>query len=395
MALGINSFYSKSRLVNGSENIKVLRHPDHTKVGVYLWAHHEKIVVIDQSIAFVGGIDLCYGRWDDDVHRLTDLGSLGPASNAGSMKKKTSSTPTDNNFFPVKGFPVRSLQEPDIIISAAPDPPPPPSPPLPQLQPGDSLLITRPVSEKLKCNTPDLERKSNVFDRTSNVFDKIKDNVKNKGKEVMNLFYNPSESETPTELNETKTVEIQINDYTIDDLDGSIKLWQGKDYTNFIVKDFSNLDAPYVDLVDRRSTPRMPWHDIAVVIQGAAARDAARHFIERWNATKLQKARKNNSYPYLLPKSYKIPFPYKRFDNLQDFNVTCQMLRSVSCWSCGFLDPESFEQSIHNAYVDTINRAQHYIYIENQFFVTLSCISNVVHNQIGDALFNRITRAHR
>lgn len=45
------------------------------------------------------------------------------------------------------------------------------------------------------------------------------------------------------------------------------------------------------DLVDRNTTPRMPWHDIGVVVQGAAARDVARHFIQRWNAIKLEKAR--------------------------------------------------------------------------------------------------------
>lgn len=55
--------------MGASENIKVLRHPDHAKAGVFLWAHHEKIVVVDQTYAFVGGIDLCYGRWDDDKHR--------------------------------------------------------------------------------------------------------------------------------------------------------------------------------------------------------------------------------------------------------------------------------------------------------------------------------------
>ncbi|PSN44188.1 Phospholipase D1 [Blattella germanica] len=70
MALGINSYYSKQRLVaTHPSNVKVLRHPDHAKVGVFLWAHHEKIVVVDQSYAFLGGIDLCYGRWDDQEHR--------------------------------------------------------------------------------------------------------------------------------------------------------------------------------------------------------------------------------------------------------------------------------------------------------------------------------------
>lgn len=42
------------------------------------------------------------------------------------------------------------------------------------------------------------------------------------------------------------------------------------------------------DLVDRSRTPRMPWHDIGCVVQGAAARDVARHFIMRWNAIKVR-----------------------------------------------------------------------------------------------------------
>lgn len=55
---------------------QVMRHPDHVSSSVYLWAHHEKLVIVDQSVAFVGGIDLAYGRWDDDEHRLTDVGSV-------------------------------------------------------------------------------------------------------------------------------------------------------------------------------------------------------------------------------------------------------------------------------------------------------------------------------
>jgi phospholipase D1/2 len=52
-----------------NQNIKVLRHPEHFIDGVFLWSHHEKCVIIDQSVAFTGGIDLCFGRWDDDTHR--------------------------------------------------------------------------------------------------------------------------------------------------------------------------------------------------------------------------------------------------------------------------------------------------------------------------------------
>lgn len=37
-----------------------------------MWSHHEKILVVDQSIAYVGGLDLCYGRMDTNNHPLFD-----------------------------------------------------------------------------------------------------------------------------------------------------------------------------------------------------------------------------------------------------------------------------------------------------------------------------------
>lgn len=50
-----------------------MRHPHRSLVGgEFLWSHHEKIVVIDEAVAFIGGIDLCYGRMDNNDHRLKD-----------------------------------------------------------------------------------------------------------------------------------------------------------------------------------------------------------------------------------------------------------------------------------------------------------------------------------
>ena len=72
LALELQSLRTELVLTeNGTNpNIKVVRHPRNTATTLTFWSHHEKCVVIDQSAAFVGGIDLCLGRWDDDEHKF-------------------------------------------------------------------------------------------------------------------------------------------------------------------------------------------------------------------------------------------------------------------------------------------------------------------------------------
>ena len=72
-ASNYNSLHAKNTLQSRNPNIKVVRHPHRSVVGgEFLWSHHEKIVCIDQEIAFIGGLDLCFGRMDTSEHRLTD-----------------------------------------------------------------------------------------------------------------------------------------------------------------------------------------------------------------------------------------------------------------------------------------------------------------------------------
>lgn len=42
------------------------------------WSHHEKLVIIDEKIGFLGGIDLCYGRFDNSNHYLFDKFNMFP-----------------------------------------------------------------------------------------------------------------------------------------------------------------------------------------------------------------------------------------------------------------------------------------------------------------------------
>jgi phosphatidylserine/phosphatidylglycerophosphate/cardiolipin synthase-like enzyme len=74
--LGNESLKSKISLESlNSHNIYVIRHPNKLIGGstALLWSHHEKIVVIDRKVGFVGGIDPCFGRWDDEEHLLSDV----------------------------------------------------------------------------------------------------------------------------------------------------------------------------------------------------------------------------------------------------------------------------------------------------------------------------------
>lgn len=39
---------------------------------VEFWSHHEKVVVVDNHRACIGGLDICFGRWDTQNHPLAD-----------------------------------------------------------------------------------------------------------------------------------------------------------------------------------------------------------------------------------------------------------------------------------------------------------------------------------
>ncbi len=148
------------------------------------------------------------------------------------------------------------------------------------------------------------------------------------------------------------------------------------------------------DQFDRTEIPRMPWRDEAFVVFGHSARDLARHFIQRWNQVKREKVKQNSIYPFLLPKGYTEEYNYNH-DWFKDplFSCNVQFTRSMDNWSGGICQ---IENSILKAYCDLIRNAEHYIYIENQFFVTTTEPEKdmEVKNAIGYELCQRIKKAH-
>ena len=67
LSLNNDSEHAELTLEALHPNIKVIRHPN---VVVSLWSHHEKMILIDKSILFMGGLDLCWGRMDGNNHPL-------------------------------------------------------------------------------------------------------------------------------------------------------------------------------------------------------------------------------------------------------------------------------------------------------------------------------------
>ena len=167
------------------------------------------------------------------------------------------------------------------------------------------------------------------------------------------------------------------------------QLFPGKDYSNPRVQDFFKLHEPYEEMYDRGRVPRMPWHDIAMQVVGQPARDLTRHFVQRWNYVRRGR-RPTRPTPFLLPP----PDCSKEELDAAGLSGTCevQMLRSASTWSLGI---EDTEHSIQSAYIKMIEESDHFVYMENQFFVTSTeTLNTKMVNRIGDALVERIIRAH-
>ncbi len=164
---------------------------------------------------------------------------------------------------------------------------------------------------------------------------------------------------------------------------------------------------------------RMPWHDVHMGLIGDCVVDIAEHFALRWNFIKRDKYKRDEGVDYLClttrsradgsnpdedliaiqrpshPVGKYIEHPLSPLEGKGLKNagtVHAQLVRSSDDWSSGILT----DHSIQNAYREVIESAQHYVYIENQFFITSTGEhQSPIHNQIGRAIVNACVRAHK
>ncbi|KAL4570832.1 hypothetical protein LXL04_026495 [Taraxacum kok-saghyz] len=151
--------------------------------------------------------------------------------------------------------------------------------------------------------------------------------------------------------------------------------------------------------------PREPWHDLHCRIEGPAAYDVLQNFEERWlRASKPRGLSKMTKFFDVLLKVDKIPdilgindARYTSEKDPEGWHV--QVFRSIdsnSVKGLGFpKDPKDaksknlicgknvlIDMSIHTAYVKAIRTAQHFIYIENQYFLG-SSYNWATHKSLG------------
>ncbi|VUZ38993.1 unnamed protein product [Hymenolepis diminuta] len=176
----------------------------------------------------------------------------------------------------------------------------------------------------------------------------------------------------------------------------------------------------------------MPWHDVGIGLNGKIVSDFARHFIQRWNALRKRKAKRERKRfsvsripPVLIPMEPANPKLAARLHKLGGVGSCCdslispqtalktQALRSVSHWSLVStrgakanmiacrkdIDARvNTEHSIQDAYVKAISSAENFIYIENQYFISFMQdpdSSPSVRNKITQAIYDRVVRAYK
>ncbi|XP_043811423.1 phospholipase D zeta 1 isoform X2 [Manihot esculenta] len=83
-------------------------------------------------------------------------------------------------------------------------------------------------------------------------------------------------------------------------------VWPGKDYYNPRESEPNSWEDTMKDELDRGKYPRMPWHDVHCALWGPPCRDIARHFVQRWNYAKRNKALYEESIPLLMPQQHMV-----------------------------------------------------------------------------------------
>ncbi|XP_021282622.1 phospholipase D zeta 2 isoform X2 [Herrania umbratica] len=382
IALKINSLYSKKLLRNIHENVRVLRYPDHLSTGIYLWSHHEKLVIVDYQICFIGGLDLCFGRYDTVEHRVGDCPPITwpgkdyynpresePNSWEESMKDelergKYPRMPWHDVHCALWGPPCRDVARHFVQRwNHAKRNKAPHEQTIPLLMPQHHMVLPHymgnreiDIDSKGEDHPIDLSRQDSFSSRSP--FEDIP-------------LLLPQESDGLVVSNGDRKLNGLLSKHdplSLEHGDHGSSLYSHNSEVDSLGSDTQiKVTADDHHSMDPRSnleSNEMPQSDMEVSD-------------EWWETT----VNDNNDasadeYGETGPRTA----------------CHCQVIRSVSQWSAG---TSQTEDSIHSAYCSLIEKAEHFIYIENQFFISGLAEDEIIQNRVLEALYQRILRAYK
>ncbi|XP_050223609.1 phospholipase D zeta 1-like [Mercurialis annua] len=365
IALKINSMYSKKMLLNIHENVRVLRYPNHFSAGIYLWSHHEKLVIVDYQICFMGGLDLCFGRYDTKEHRVGDC---------------------PPHIWPGKDYYNPRESEPNSWEDTMKD----------ELHRGK---YPRMPWHDVHCALwgPACRDVARHFIQRWNHAKRSKA----PNEQTIPLLMPQQHMVLPHYMGisreidiENKTAGKKLKDMARED---SFSLFPLQDVPLLLPQE---ADAPVPSCENKNFN----------------CLDQQTGYCENFSFS-LHKSKVENPVPGTVPKGFAVEVNSLNIQrNSQksevcsvtseedDHNISscgqvgprtacrCQVIRSVGQWSAG---ASQTEESIHNAYCSLIEKAEHFIYIENQFFISGLSGDEIIQNRVLDALYKRILLAHK
>uniref|UniRef100_UPI003D31B525 phospholipase D-like domain-containing protein n=1 Tax=Citrobacter freundii TaxID=546 RepID=UPI003D31B525 len=277
------------------------------------FSHHQKCVIVDESVAFIGGIDLAYGRYDEYNGEGDGYNLKADAEGRLGMNRYNSCIPY-----------IEPAKESGSVDTVRYDP----------------------VLEDVISPSENLPDKAGLEDLSGSLQSDV--------------------------LNKLQSEGIQ---HIISAVQGHHQ-WQSPDKDNN-EKDEKNRERELYHYLDASVQPRMPWQDYHIRIKGPAVDDLTRNFVLRWNSyTDREKSNVlQTTKPYLQYSSgYHSPKAGScQIQVLRSASLKMRILEFTGSKYHGaeMNNPPSLTQNdILKSMLLLISKAEHYIYIENQFFVS-------------------------
>ncbi len=123
--------------------------------------------------------------------------------------------------------------------------------------------------------------------------------------------------------------------------------------------DETHIDSHAHDRKDPHST-----HDLFCEIRGPSVRDVIHNYVQRWNEA-TGKEKKYGSFPQ-EPRPGDLPYPPEEPPQGNEGDIEIQVTRTIPSGVYDSIDKG--EYSIRDSYLNAIDNAKRYVYLENQYF---------------------------